>query len=184
MQSSDRNQIKGSADSLRKAETVIRSYLQRDDRYYEYNLGDDKLQELNRVIDICRVNDIQLEIIIPPIHATQLEAIYQAGLWEVFLDWKREVSAMSPVWDFSGYSDVTQEPLGGDMRNYDDPSHFSYVVAEMMLKEIFGSGDYIGVKLTADNVDSYNQKLTEDRRTWIQVRPRDYRFVKEIAEEL
>ena len=171
-------------DFLQRSEIVIRSYLERDDRYKNYQLGNKKISEFRKIVQLCQANDIELVAIIPPVHATQLEAIFQAGLWDEFMMWKEKITSITAVWDFSSYGEIVQEPLKPSMNYYQDSSHFKPAVADLMLKSIFEDGKGFGVILTADNVYEQNQQLTKGRKQWIQNSPDDQKFVEEISSQL
>jgi hypothetical protein len=138
------------------------------------------LAYVRHMIDFCREHRIDLRIAVTPAHARQLEIAAAAGEWDGIEAAKRALVAYLaadaarhpdlppiPLWDFSGYSSVTTEPLPGaggrgEMRGYWDSSHFKELVGDWVLDRVFGkvapeSGppppDF-GVRLTAENVDS------------------------------
>jgi hypothetical protein len=139
---------------------------------------DGSLAYVRRIVVFCRAHRIDLRIAITPAHARQLEIAAAAGEWNGMEAAKRALVAYLaadaarhpdlpavPLWDFSGYSSVTTEPLpagGGEMRGYWDSSHFKQLVGDWVLDRVLGrtapeSGtpppDF-GVRLTPENVDA------------------------------
>ena len=89
---------------------------------------------------------------------TQYEAIEVAGLWSTFEEWKREVTKITPVWDFSGYNSVTIEPIGDRMNNYLNSSHYSTETGTLILNRILSFQpqtipDNFSVYLTPENIE-------------------------------
>ncbi|SRR5579884_112809 len=134
---------------------------------------------IRRIVEFCRAKRIDLRIFITPAHVHQAEiaAAADEGTW--IEGAKRDLvsllaeeaarhpgEAPIPLWDFSGYSSVTTEPLPGvgrrdEMRYYWDSSHFKEIVGDYLLDRIFGIAnpqrplpDDFGVRLTADNIAS------------------------------
>jgi hypothetical protein len=151
---------------------------------------DGSLAYVRRIIDFCREHGIDLRIFITPVHARQLEIAAAAGEWKGMEAAKRSLVAYLaadaarhpdlpaiPLWDFSGYSSVTTEPLpsgGGEMRWYWDSSHFKEIVGDWVLDRVFGtvaagSGEPpadFGVRLTADDVDDALSRIRAARELY------------------
>jgi hypothetical protein len=114
------------------------------------------LSFIRRMVEFCITEGIALRIVITPAHAHQYEIASAVGAWASMQDGKRrlvnvlaELAVAHPksqpvaLWDFSGYSSVTTEPLppseGRDeMRFYWDSSHFKGEVGDYVLDRIFG----------------------------------------------
>lgn len=134
---------------------------------------------IGRIVEFCRAQRIDLRIFITPAHAHQLEITAAADGWAFIEGAKRALvrlltedaarhpgEAPVPLWDFSGYSTITTEPLpdpGGhaEMTYYWDSSHFKEVVGDNLLDRIFERStpgrpvpDDFGVRLTPDNIES------------------------------
>lgn len=154
-----------------------------------YQLSDQYLEALQAIADLCREKDIPLVVFISPAHATQWEAIYTAGQWQTFEQWKREVAKIVPVWDFSGYNSVTTEPLSENMNNYIDSSHYSEKVGNLVLSKILTDREEtvpedFGVLLTPENIESHLAKIRGDREAWLRNRPEEAKLVQEIESKL
>ena len=140
---------------------------------------------VEKIIDYCRTNNIELTIFLTPSHVHQLEISEATGGWLAIENGKRELVKLieqdeqrNPdaqpiiVYDFSGYSSVTTEDLPDndsreEMRYYWESSHFKEIVGDMVLDRIFGTTkperqfpEDFGVRLTSETIE---QVLVEDR---------------------
>jgi hypothetical protein len=144
---------------------------------------------------------IELVLVIAPAHARQLETIAAAGLWSHWEEWKRNLVAIRddearrsgrtgfPMWDFSGYNDVTTEPfpLLDDMRRmrwYYDSSHFSTEAGNRILDRMSGKEDPgFGILLTAANLDKQLQALRAGRVQWRETHAADVGEIEGLARD-
>ncbi len=129
------------------------------------------------IVEFCRLHDIDLRIFITPAHAHQTEIAAAAGGLPAIEEGKRALVRLLaqdaaahpgqpavPLFDFSGYSSVTTEPLppegsGAEMRFYWDSSHFKQIVGDYVLDRLFGiAGRQVpadfGTRLTTSNIET------------------------------
>ncbi len=147
-----------------------------------------ELTELKKIVDLCQQNQIKLISFISPSHATQWEAIRATGEWSTFEKWKREVVAITPVFDFSGYNSITSEPIHNEMENYTDNSHYTPKVGNLILNRIL---DYqqedvpedFGVLVNPENIESHLAKIRQDREIWANNNSDEAELVKEIKQK-
>jgi hypothetical protein len=104
------------------------------------------------IVMFCRQHDINLTLVIPPMHARALDQWRLHGYWNRFEDWKSQIAAIAkpttPVWDFSAASAwTTEEPTtGGAPRWFWESLHFKRGLGELMLRRIYaGDGSLFGV---------------------------------------
>jgi len=112
------------------------------------------LAYVGRIVAYCRAHGIELAIAITPSHVHQLEIAAMLGAEGAAEHGKRALvgllgrdaatAAAVAVWDFSGASSITTEPLpalGSDdeMAFYWDSSHFKSVVGDLVLDRVFGT---------------------------------------------
>lgn len=118
--------------------------------------GRSTLDELSRVISLCRKQGIHLTLFISPSHARQWELIHALGLWSTFEEWKRMMvklldreAALHPgahpiaLWDFSGFNRITTEPVPASgvrkpMEYYWESSHYKRAAGDMVIERILG----------------------------------------------
>jgi len=169
--------------------------------------GRSSLDAVRDIVALARRDRIDLRMLISPVHARQLEVIRAAGAWPVFEQWKRELVALLaqgaaahpgqakiPLWDFSGYSAINQEPVppkdddGNRMWGYWEASHFRMVVGDRVLDRVLGYPDTagrapagFGVLLTQDNIEAQLRALREGRERYRQAFSDDVREIQWIA---
>ncbi len=169
------------------------------------------LDIFRKLVKICRNNNIELRVLISPIHARKLEVMWQVGMWKTFELWKRELQKIITedtvthpnqfryeLWDFSGYSTINSEKVPGvgdidtQMQWYWEGSHYKKIVGDMMLDKIFRFyrisnrrvvPDDFGVLLKSENVTYHldSQRRLHDR--YISENPDDIEEISKLIEE-
>jgi hypothetical protein len=170
----------------KKFEKMLGGFLEGEKSYQQHQLSQVHLDSFRKVVEICREKNIELKVFISPPHATQIEAIRAAGAWSEFEDWKQEIVAITPVWDFSGYNSITTEPIGEEMENYWDSSHYRKEVGDLILDRLFKREDAVvpedfGTLVTPDNIESHLKEIRADREAWAKQNPDAVQFVETIA---
>ena len=137
------------------------------------SLSTQALAHLQEIQTICEDAGIELKVFITPSHVTHLEALRLTEKWQLYEDWKREAVQMMPVWDFSGYNSITAEPIGEQMKNYKDSTHFYPLVGDLILNRLLGYKEEeipedFGVLITPENVEDHLAKIRRDRAIWSQ----------------
>jgi hypothetical protein len=116
----------------------------------DYRLGWNKVRPdlkhqmalLQRLVDLCRENQIQLTTVISPLKAWNLEANGPAEI-DALTD---RLSRITPLWDFNSPPEIA-----GDDSFWLDVSHFNAKVGTMMLTRVFdGSHESGWGKLKGD----------------------------------
>ena len=116
-----------------------------------------------------------------------LEALHLAERWQLYEDWKREIVKMMPVWDFSGYNSITTEPIGEQMNNYQDSSHFYPPIGDLILNRLVGYEEEkvpedFGILITPENVEAHLEKIRRDRAIW-QNNPENLKLLNQLKEQ-
>jgi hypothetical protein len=129
----------------------------------------------------CR-NNIELHLVVSPVHAYTAEAARLAGLWPVWQRWQKalvlegEAEARRsgckpfPIWDFSGYNTITTETIAASVNPADEPrwywdsAHYKKPVGDMLLRRIFlpdaaGDPEDFGVQLNSGNIDQHLENV-------------------------
>jgi hypothetical protein len=154
--------------------------------YKNYYLSNKQLNYLKFIINTCQQREIDLKIFISPSHAAQMEAIRIVGLWQEFEQWKRELSKMAPVWDFSGYNSITSEPVSNGMKNYLDSSHYRKNVGDLVINRLFSYQEEkvpsdFGTLITPANVEAHLTKIRADREVWAEKNLHIVNLVQDLA---
>jgi hypothetical protein len=162
--------------------------------------GESSLGDLRSLVELARIKGVKLQIAISPAHAALWEVIDQAGLWQKWEDWKRDVVRIAaevkdpgwsvPVFDFSGYNAITTEavPIGSpevQMANYWDPSHYKRHVGNMVLDKLLGNDQLsaeseFGTLITTLNIEEHLADIRRDRSAWRARAPEQAARVKGI----
>lgn len=143
--------------------------------------GDSSLEDLRRILTLAQESNIEMTLIILPVHARLLENLSRAGLWPMMETWKREivkanetvasVTGRPPfrIWDFYGYNEFATEPVTrntayGDLKWMYDAGHPTVETGNRILDIVFnGAEPGIGGELTGKNIKSWLARQRELR---------------------
>jgi hypothetical protein len=150
-----------------------------------YKFSDKYLSDFKALVNLCKQHNIILKVFISPAHATEGEAIRITNQWKTFEQWKREITKITSVWDFSGYNSITTEPIKDRMKNYVDNSHYSRKIGDLILDRILSYQEEkvpndFGTLLTSDNIEGVLKKNRINREVWAKNNPQDAQLVKDI----
>lgn len=123
---------------------------------YSKSAGDTTFQHLEAMLDFTRKKNIDVILLISPVHETYLKMLEDTGKGVLERDWKKRVTeiirangakygaAPYPFWDFARRDAITTEavPKVGDMkapmRWWWDPSHCKGELGEVVLRKTLG----------------------------------------------
>jgi hypothetical protein len=134
--------------------------------------------DYRKSLELAHENNVDFVIVILPMHARLLEALYQAGLGDSFSNWKRKLVNINntvakkhkreefSVWDFSSFSQKTTELMSGqEGENYwfYDSSHAHPRFGALILDAIYrDDGETAeGQKITSINIEEWLQLQDE-----------------------
>lgn len=142
----------------------------------DYVIDSKKVEMFRKLVQTCQKNNIDLKVAFCPAHANYWETIYQCGRWKDFEDLKRELSAIYPIFDFSGFSEFNTELLSKDAYGtyFFELSHFTPHYGKIILDKAYGIEDRCpqgGFLLTQDTVEKHLKTLREQREVWIKNHP-------------
>lgn len=124
--------------------------------HFEWNYMPQAVQALKEIKETCEQNNIELVVFINPIHHTT----YMDTNREEFNEFKRELAAITPYYDFSGLNEVTMNDM-----NYYETSHYRPLVGDMMIDRIFREPQDMdtdfGFYVTKKNVEVHIGRLTQ-----------------------
>jgi hypothetical protein len=101
--------------------------------YTGYRLSQRKLRDFAAAVALARRRGVEVIVFVPPISVYVLEMIRQSGQWPTFQQWKRDLLAAGPYWDFSGYSAFALSP-----ELFRDVMHFKTAVGHQLLRRLLG----------------------------------------------
>jgi len=80
-----------------------------------------------------RAAGIEVILFVPPLTVCDLEVLQQAGAWPLYEQWKRDLAAVAPYWDFAGPDAIAAvDPL------FEDVGHFTSPVGHTMMRRALG----------------------------------------------
>ena len=142
-------------ETSRNAVYILRNLMGKDGAY-RYP-GSDPLEafgELQRIIELCRDNGVDLRLAVNPVHASYHEMLFQLGLHDEYDAWKAEagrvILAHAPQqrhWDFDRRNHYSEGaiPLAGDLKTlmpgFWDPSHFRRSLGDHVLATVMTGSD-------------------------------------------
>lgn len=153
----------------------IKIIFQNTDFYYGFQLGQDKIDWFKRLVGRCQEKRIALNVFICPSKAIYWESLHQKGLWPDLEKLKRQISAIYPVWDFSGFNCVTTETIkkeGAPL--YYECSHFRPYTGRLILAKLFGKEEGpadFGYYLNSESVEEALKQIKQDRLNWLETKP-------------
>ncbi|HBC08349.1 MAG TPA: hypothetical protein DC046_12335 [Rhodospirillaceae bacterium] len=166
----------------------VASFLSPGGAYRDFPGFAAKLTGFELLFRDLRTAGVLLTVMVPPLHAAQLEAINEAGLWSMFEDWKRNLAALceatqTACWDFAGFSPMTTESLTKPPSNFGDTSHFRPSVGRLILRRVFNppEDEDFGVRLTPGAIDAHLAAIRADRETYRRDHLDDVQAVRDIA---
>lgn len=152
--------------------TFLKALVNSKDYYHDFKIDPDKIQKFRSLVDICRENSIDLKVFTCPVRVVYWEVYWENGLWPQVEDLKRQLCAIHPLWDFTGYNPITTETLDMDGKPlYHECSHFSHHVGGLLMKRMYGLPspiDTIGYLLTPETVESDFAKILSHRYLWLE----------------
>ncbi len=126
---------------------------------YYYPRGEEAIAEIQKMIDLCKENDIKLTIFTNPLFGQT----YTKGIENGYLNFLSDLADITDYYNFSGYNNMTM-----DTSNYYENSHFTRVVGDRMIDFMFyGDEDPellkqgFGYYVTHENKDEFLKILKD-----------------------
>lgn len=186
------------ADGYNARQAIIRTlqdkFLVDPETYGGFSYDPSRTREVGALAARMCEEDRELLVFVTPIHAWQLEAIYQLGLGLAYERWRRDLvetlegHSCAALWDFSGFNSVTSEPVpqDGPMQGYFETSHFTPLVGGMVLDRLLSDGedapDDFGIQLTGASIAERITELGRNRERYRQASPDDVGLIADMVE--
>ena len=160
-----------------------------------------RLEVLRQIIAECREQNIELKLIIMPVHALETELLHACGKGASFEDFKRALvkflaeqglEGKVPLLDATGYAGPVAEDVppagvqGLTMKYFVENSHATPVLGEMVLNKLFSVGgtNQFGVFISTTNLEEHLQQQRQDRAAYLRAHPDDGQWPHRIADSL
>jgi len=156
------------------------------DVYSDFRLSAKQVALFRETITGIRQAGIEAIVFVPPLREYELEVIRQTGHWEAFQQWKRQLLAAGPYWDFSGYTELASTDF-----LYNDVAHFKPAVGNTILRLLLGKDcaqcgqlatriEDAGVWVDSGNLDQHLAALDAGRIARAHTETRYSRAVGEL----
>jgi hypothetical protein len=163
-----------------------------------------QLELFREFVRTCRDQNIDLQIAIMPVHALDLELLFEGGRWDEFESWKAGVVTVLAdegvegkfrLWDFSGYRGPTTEtiPAPGDttsrMKYYFENSHCTPALGKYILDAMLSGttnppsvdGQPFGMVLTRSNLAPHLRDIRADREVYLREHPVERDWMRTVV---
>jgi hypothetical protein len=197
--------IRGPVGPVRGNKTELYRFLRNPKLFLGWNGPEQSMAHLETILDDAEAANIQVILVIPPVHAMLLETMHLTGVWDINKDWRRRLATLTshrmgnavPLWDFSTFHtpSTSDMPLSrADPVNpwWIDVSHQSSQLGWLTLARIRDAqsgqvGDWkedFGVQLSLDNIDKHLKRLDRGRRKWVRDSPAQAKWLHDYAKVL
>ncbi|HSD49787.1 MAG TPA: hypothetical protein VLG48_00140 [Candidatus Methylomirabilis sp.] len=105
------------------------------DIYSNYRISPRQMALFTETLAEIKRAGIEAIVFVPALREYELEVIRQSGHWAVFQQWKRQLAAAGPYWDFSGYNEMAAADY-----LYGDVAHFIPAAGNTILRLLLGEG--------------------------------------------
>ncbi len=128
--------------------------------YENFSLDDKYFNYLNKIVETCRRNKINLYVYIPPMSLDHLNGIKKLYLFSYYIKFLKKTAEIVNYVDFNYDNYLTHNRL-----NFCDSSHlktfFTQDVMENLFKNYSGSDSNIGRFISRNTIDSYMIDMTQ-----------------------
>lgn len=181
------------------ADHILRVYLANPGTYLGFEYGADRLEDLDLFLARAAQARTRVVLVVPPVHALQLECEYQVGLWDDFERMKRELAEIAarrgvPLLDFATHHDYALERMPertdteSRMRWWFDSSHCTPELGELVMDRVdevlLGSSaaaNGFGVLLTPDMIEAHLRACLEERDRWRAANRGETAWISEVV---
>jgi len=143
-------------------EVYISQMLNSRNNYCEYQLCEKRLGLFKKMVQTCKEQNIELYVYINPCKVMYWESLYQAKHWDNIEKWKRSLADIHPIWDFSGYNEITT-----DDRCYYECSHYKPEIGNKIIASFFGNPSF-GYLLKPETIEQDLISIRQLREEWKQ----------------
>lgn len=153
--------------------------------YGKYEIDPKQILCFERIVQICKKEEVDLKVFISPAQAIYWEAVSQKKLWPQLDSLKIALSNIYPILDFSGFNPVTTlacQKKGDSF--YGDCSHYSRTVGKMIFDKLFSTDDSredFGFWLLPETIQGRLNEMKEKKDEWEFLNPALVQLVQELS---
>lgn len=128
-------------------------------KYRDFTLGKKELNTLADIVELCKENNINLQVYTTAIYASQFQFLKDENKIDEYYKWKKAIVKITPFWDFMYLNSISKNGA-----NYIDPSHLRQEVGALYFAKIFGDTtveipEDFGVYVTENNINEHLKYL-------------------------
>jgi hypothetical protein len=197
--------IRSPVSPVRANRIELYRFLKNGKIFQDYEGPDKSLALLEQVLDDASDRNIQVLLVIPPVHVMVLEAMHRTGVWDDNKHWRRELVRMLdqrldreiPLWDFASYHGPSMARMPETVREpahpyWIDVSHQSQQLGFMTvtrIRDAYSGTDGVwepgfGILLTPDNLEAHLRQLDKGRKRWRRDNPEQADWFDRFADHL
>ena len=140
----------------------------------------DKLTELKLY---CKKKNVNLHIFHTEGHAVDLATIYIGGYWNLFTQWKRDLTKVADVYDFYYVNKISTATIKPNMPEFFDAIHGSPATSNLIMdKMILNKGEY-GRLNTKDSIENLTNQDTKNLEKWLKENPKWVKIINDVKKE-
>lgn len=164
-------------------------------------LAESRLPIFRELLDTCRSHNIELTVVIPPTHAFALEIFFLLDRFTAYENLKRGIARTMaeeaaanpgkspfPLWDFSGYNELTMEPIPTDsapkakMKWFWEQDHIKKELGEMVLRRIHGASEPadFGALVTPQKLEEHLATIRQGRAEYLRRHPEEIAHLEQL----
>ena len=158
-------------------EHVISNYI---DRFKNYEIDASTYDKLKELDLYCKKKGVKLHIFHTEGHTIDLATIYIGGYWDIYTQWKKDLTKVSDIYDFHYINKYSTEKLKPRMEYFYDIAHGTPKTGNLMIdKLVLNNGDY-GRLNTKDNIEALTIQDTIDLKKWLKANPEWVKTINKI----
>ncbi|WP_137455034.1 hypothetical protein [Halomicronema hongdechloris] len=164
---------------------LIEDFTQSEQMYWNYKFSEATIGHFQSIVESADSEGVRVDIFLPPLHATLFYSAMMSNYWPTYEKWLKRIVNIHPVWDFSGCNTITTEPISGEMNWFEDPSHYTEEVGDLILNKLSEaeSGKSLrdfGQYVTSENVNEHLQQVRSQCQKWSNSNPNIMHWLEEL----
>ena len=159
------------------------------------------VQPIADMIHLAQGRGAQVIVFVVPNYVDEIEMHRQIGITGRVQAWKAQLASIVeqsaradqpvPLWDFSGFSRYTTEPMpgpgvtGSELQWVWEPIHFRAALGTLMIARMMGENEPsdLGIRLTTDQLTARNTEYETLQRAWVAAHPSDVARIAGVLDE-
>ena len=125
------------------------------------------MDKIRDIIKKANENGIKIILYYSPIHISKKIHIYESGVWDNNMEFKRQLASILPYTDYSIINEYNSTPLDENNKYFVDNSHPSSIYNDIIYRDILDNSVGLGIKINKDNVEDVLKSETLQLKSFI-----------------